>query len=930
MDAQATAMHRYTPKLTAIDPRDLAVRSVDYYRMEFSDTAETRVNRTAHDPAGRVIDLWDPRLFLDATAPANLSSIHSLSGAALCTTSVDAGLRVSLFSEAGQPVHRWDGRGSRRWMHYDNQLRLSALFEQAVEGEAICAEHLSYAANDQAFADHNQCGRLIRHDDPAGVLLFNDYGLTGAVLEQVRCFTNEAPPGLATHSRVNPLGDPLSRTDAHGNEQRFTQTLDGHLLAVELRLSNTTERLPMVNAITYNAHGQVEKEVAGNGVITTLEYAAEDGRLQRLVSRLGQNDPLQDLRYAYDPVGNVLSIEDAALPIRYFANQRIEPVSHYCYDTLYRLIEATGWEAGAVKHGPATAMTADPAMPGNYRQTYHYDDGNNLLELTHVGPQNHGHRLVAAAHSNRCLPVRDGIEPGEEDFGNGFDANGNLLKLQPGQTLSWDVRNQLCEVRPVERDGAENDSERYVYGADGMRVHKVRSSQTNAQTVVIETRYLPGLEIRTHSGTGEVFHVISVQAGRSSVRVLHCESAPPKDSANDQYRFSLNDHLGSCTLELDSDGEVISQERYHPFGTTAWFAGRGEVETSRKTVRYSGKERDATGLYYYGFRYYVPWWQRWISPDPAGDIDGLNFYSMVINDPINKLDRDGLSGGEVDGSGSNESRYGPSSEKWKSAVFTLRGKLFPETRPKGLIHPMLGSKRATGDATEVLDDPSRITERSHKFRGVKYFSLEERKKYVVSVKNGLLHTAGGQLLTSSASTMVRGRAVSKETPKTTSFVNWKLTQMAYVLGWNTDLPSERQLLVYPHKANELHHSSGFGGGRVIDVGMMTIYEGKVVFVESKSGHYKPNMEQKIHTLHFLKQSGVDLSSTFISERILMVHAVPGDLKSPIIPDFDGAELYRADDFYKKRGGGDIFKAPEYDPEDPQRLKYQTQVYWPGN
>ncbi len=206
-------------------------------------------------------------------------------------------------------------------------------------------------------------------------------------------------------------------------------------------------------------------------------------------------------------------------------------------------------------------------MPGNYRQTYRYDDGNNLLELTHVGPQNHGHRLVADAHSNRCLPVRDGIEPGEEDFRNNFDANGNLLKLQPGRTLHWDVRNQLCEVRPVERDGAESDSERYVYGADGMRVCKVRSLQTNARTVFAQTLYLPGLEIRTHSGTGEVLHVIDVATGRGSVRVLHWEAGIPNEITNNQQRYSLTDHLGSSTLELDQDASLITQERYYPFQT---------------------------------------------------------------------------------------------------------------------------------------------------------------------------------------------------------------------------------------------------------------------------------------------------------------------------------------------------------------------------
>jgi insecticidal toxin complex protein TccC len=197
-------------------------------------------------------------------------------------------------------------------------------------------------------------------------------------------------------------------------------------------------------------------------------------------------------------------------------------------------------------------------------------------------------------------------------------------------------------VRPVERVSGIDDRERYVYGADGMRLRKVRETQSNARTLFTETRYLPNLELRNHSGTGEVLQVISVQAGRSSVRVLHWESVPPKDSANDQYRYHLNDHLGSCTLELNENGEVISQERYHPYGTTAWFAGSGEVEASYRTVRYSGKERDATGLYYYGFRYYVAERQRWLNPDPAGEVDGLNVYLMVTNNPLNKMDLDGL------------------------------------------------------------------------------------------------------------------------------------------------------------------------------------------------------------------------------------------------------------------------------------------------
>ncbi|VVQ13138.1 hypothetical protein PS934_03934 [Pseudomonas fluorescens] len=653
------SIHRHTPSLTASDPRGLPVRAVGYWRDIDGVPPQARVNRTAHDWAGRAVAQWDPRLVLDASAPANLQTVYALSGAVLSTNSVDAGWRVALLGEAGQLLHHWDGRGSQRRLQYDTQLRPESVFEQAMDGEAFCTERLSYGASDQASAEHNQCGQLIRHDDPAGTQRFTEFGLHGAVLEQARHFLQalslpdwpepvadrelllELGEGAITRSHLNALGEVSHQTDAKGHRQLFSQTLDGQLRAVNLQLNGVPTPKTLLSAITYNAHGQTEREVAGNDVITTLEYDAQNGRLTRLQAQRG-NEALQDLRYAYDPVGNVLSIEDTAQPIRYFANQRIEPVNRYAYDSLSQLIEATGWEAGGANKGPQFSTFDDPAPRANYRQTYHYDTGSNLLELTHEGPQSHGHRLVAAAHSNRCLPVLEGVEPDEEDFRRGFDGNGNLLNLQPGQALAWDLRNQLGEVRPVERDSGLNDRERYVYGADGMRLRKVREAHTNARTLIAETRYLPNLELRNHSGTGEVLQVISVQAGRSSVRVLHWDSAPPKDSADDQYRYHLTDHLGSCTLELDGDGEVISQERYHPYGTTAWFAGRGEVEASYRTVRYSGKERDATGLYYYGFRYYVAGWQRWLNPDPAGDVDGSNRFKTLLNSPLRYFDEDGL------------------------------------------------------------------------------------------------------------------------------------------------------------------------------------------------------------------------------------------------------------------------------------------------
>ena len=91
-----------------------------------------------------------------------------------------------------------------------------------------------------------------------------------------------------------------------------------------------------------------------------------------------------------------------------------------------------------------------------------------------------------------------------------------------------------------------------------------------------------------------------------------------------------------------SEGQLISYEEYFPFGSTAFTAGSNATEVALKAYRYTGKEcEDTTGLYYYGARYYAPWMGRWLNPDPAGTVDGLNVFRYVRNNPIISIDLNG-------------------------------------------------------------------------------------------------------------------------------------------------------------------------------------------------------------------------------------------------------------------------------------------------
>ncbi len=108
----------------------------------------------------------------------------------------------------------------------------------------------------------------------------------------------------------------------------------------------------------------------------------------------------------------------------------------------------------------------------------------------------------------------------------------------------------------------------------------------------------------------------------------------------------MGDRTGSISLELDDQAALISREEYYPYGGTAVWTARSQIEADTKFARYSGKERDATGLYYYGYRYYQPWIGRWLNTDPAGTVDGLNLYRMVRNNPVTLVDPEGLAGEE--------------------------------------------------------------------------------------------------------------------------------------------------------------------------------------------------------------------------------------------------------------------------------------------
>lgn len=664
-----SSLHQHTPSLTAFDPRGLTLRTVAYHRAQAQDEPQARVHRQTFSAGGQLQQQWDARLHrlheTDPAVQANQRLRHSLSGRVLRSHSIDAGWRIALSGIAGQLLSVWDARGSLQRYEFDAVLRPVAVYEQADDdARERCTERLEYGAMNTRHAARNQCGRLIRHDDPAGSVLYEQYALSGAIAQQGRLFlraeealdwsaqldVRKAQLETECHTsawRYDALGGLVEQTDAKGNRQQSLYGPEGEFTGASLVFSSGT-RKRLFDLRTYNAQGQVESECAGNNVQTLATYRPHDGRLLRLTARKPGNTQaiVQDLTYTYDRVGNVLSIRDAAQPTTWASNTKIDATASFEYDTLYQLIKATGRENAQHAIGPALPALAqfgstDSSLMRNYTRHYQYNEGGNLVQMQHVPSSGQGYtqHINTAAHSNHG--VLNGLDSDADPL-KGFDRNGNQQLLMRGQAMSWNARNQLQRVTQVVREQGSSDDEIYGYDGAGLRVFKRRSSLAKNRQHVEQVRYLPGLELHSNEATGESFNVLSIEAGFTRVRALVWEHQRPAEVADEQLRFSLVDATASSTLELDEQAALLSQEGYYPFGGTAWWAAKSQVEARFKTVRYSGKERDATGLYYYGYRYYAPWLMRWISPDPAGDVGSLNLYAMVGNNPVTFTDAAGL------------------------------------------------------------------------------------------------------------------------------------------------------------------------------------------------------------------------------------------------------------------------------------------------
>ena len=708
--ARRAAIHAATPEVFHADTLGRSFLSVAHNKFKYSDAAPSALpveelysTRILFDIEGR------QREVRDALDRVIVHYDYGVSGSPIRISSMEAGQRFRLDDITGKPIRSWDSRNHTFRTTYDELRRALRSYVTGSDAgkpmQEVCFEKTVYGESGASgltaaqILDANLRARPYQHFDTAGVVTNEAYDFKGNLLSSTRQlltdykatpdWASSPPPALNTEvfansSRYDALNRPIQTIAPHSdrpgthlnvfqpgyNEANLLDRVDAWLAqsaTPSALLDPTMADLHAVTNIDYDARGRRTRIAYGNGATTDYTYDNETFRLIHLTtSRSGT--VFQDLRYTFDPLGNITHIEDAAQQSIFFSGQVITPENDYIYDAIYRLINASGREHVGQLAQPQTSWNDEYRVnlpqPGdgqamrNYLEKYTYDAVGNFVDLNHQAASANWSRAYAYNEASLIEPGKSGNRLSSTTAGGStepytYDAHGNMTAMPHLTLMQWDFKDQLSATsRQVVNTGSAPDkvpeTTFYVYDSGGQRVRKVTERQTGSRKD--ERVYLGGFEVYREfdsGGTGislkrETLHVMD---DKQRIGLIETLTQGNDGSSPRLVRYQLGNHLGSAALELSDAAQIISYEEYFPYGSTSYQAVDQAIKASAKRYRFTGKERDEeTGFGYHGNRYYASWLQRWTSCDPVGIDDGVNIYCYVSNSPVCNRDPSGKTG----------------------------------------------------------------------------------------------------------------------------------------------------------------------------------------------------------------------------------------------------------------------------------------------
>jgi RHS repeat-associated protein len=502
------------------------------------------------------------------------------------------------------------------------------------------AVHLTYNNRDELIEvksplnritgySYDANGRLATITDPLNNIVRLSYDSRGnltTLVDQRGHTTTYTYDELARPiGRRNPLGQFTDQSyDAVGNVTAFTdqQGRRTNIIYDELHRPSNIAYADASVTYTYDAAGrkiQIADTQRGNaswnydeanrllsettaaGIVTYAYNAAN----QRTSMTAADASPVS---YAYDAAGRLQTVTQGSETFTYAYDtlsriaglQRPNGISTaFSYDTVSRLKRLT--------HSNGLNQTIE-----GYRYTYTLDD--QISSITSLAsPQ-----LLPAAKNASGADAANRITqfgPASYSF-NSLGQTATKSDVQGTTTYQWDARGRLTGAALP-----SGQTVSYGYDALGRRASRTAGGVT--------TNFLyDGLDVVRDSSNGN-----------STADYLNGPGIDNKlrqTSAGTGALYFLQDHLGSTRALTNASGGVVEQLQYEAFGESAG--------SSLTRYGFTGRERDAlTGLLYYRARWYDPQQSRFITEDPAGVAGGLNAYLYVGNDPLSRLDPQGLS-----------------------------------------------------------------------------------------------------------------------------------------------------------------------------------------------------------------------------------------------------------------------------------------------
>ncbi|AUX48453.1 hypothetical protein SOCE26_099870 [Sorangium cellulosum] len=417
--------------------------------------------------------------------------------------------------------------------------------------------------------------------------------------------------------------------------------------------------------IGYDELEQRVRVVHGNGIATSYRYYEKSRRLEQinaehrdrfLVERGLPARPFQRMRYHYDAAGNLAQVRNEApydqeMP----GSVLVGPTTHeYGYDDLHQLVSARGTYQDRKDWHYQYRLSFDYNEIGNIltkdQASYRFErdglepdgsirwrEGHATREQTYrsvyqyTGPQPH-----APTRIEEQLVAESRTWPRVMSYDGSGNQTGWVYDGSQRRTTEWNEENRVTRV-------AQNGQElsRMLYDGDGER--RVHFHHVSGEE---ETAY-HDQHLTLRDGRFITKHIYAGQTRIASKMDPDWFRDPPTI-------YYHPDHLGSTSFASNNEQALTQRDEYFPTGELWVDASDSRYELRRAYV-FTGKELDqATGLYYFGARYYDSRISTWLSPDPILDeyMEGgpgggvfnpgnLGLYTYTLNNPVNLVDPDG-------------------------------------------------------------------------------------------------------------------------------------------------------------------------------------------------------------------------------------------------------------------------------------------------